>query len=68
MNRELGYYSCNGIVFETKLQAMLYANPKNLTIQWHFNDEKFNSYDWSIEPQLNLDYLYDLRARQIREE
>lgn len=68
MNRELGYYSCNGIVFETKLQAMLYANPKNLTIQWHFNDEKFNSYDWSIEPQINLDYLYDLRASQIREE
>lgn len=68
MNRELGYYSCNGIVFETKLQAMLYANPKNLPIQWHFNDEKFNSYNWSIEPELNLDHLYDLRAKQIREE
>ena len=68
MIKELGYYSCSGIVFETKLQAMLYANRKTLPIQWHFNDEKFNSYDWSIEPELTLDQLYDLRARQIREE
>jgi hypothetical protein len=68
MIKELGYYSCSGIVFETKLQAMLYANRKTLPIQWHFNDEKFNSYNWSIEPELTLDQLYDLRARQIREE
>jgi hypothetical protein len=47
---------------------MLYANPKNLPIKWHFNDEKFDSYNWSVEPELNLDQLYDLRARQIREE
>jgi hypothetical protein len=68
MFKELGYYTCNGIVFETKLQAMLYANPKNLPIHWHFNTQKFDSYDWSIEPTLSLDALYDQRARQIREQ
>ena len=68
MHPKLGYYTCNGILFQTKLKAMLYANPRNLPIQWHFNNEKFDSYDWSIEPELSLDQLYDLRARQIREE
>jgi hypothetical protein len=68
MDKKLGYYTCNKIVFGSKLQAMLYANPKNLPIEWYFNDEKFNSYDWSIEPELTLDQLYDLRSRQIREE
>jgi hypothetical protein len=38
MDKKLGYYTCNEIVFGSKLQAMLYANPKNLTIEWHFND------------------------------
>lgn len=68
MFKELGYYTCDGKVFETKLQAMLYANPKNLSITWHFNDEYYNAYDWSIEPEQSLDDLYDLRARQIREQ
>jgi hypothetical protein len=68
MFKELGYYTCEGIIFETKLQAMLYANPKKLPIQWHFNDEKFNSYDWSIEPAQSLDALYNQRSRQIREQ
>lgn len=68
MFAELGYYTCDGKAFETKLQAMLYANPKNLPIEWNFNNSTFDSYNWSKEPELSLDTLYDLRARQIREE
>jgi hypothetical protein len=68
MYPKLGYYTCNGILFQTKLKAMLYANPQNLPIQWHFNNEIFDYYDWSTEPELSLDQLYDIRARQIREE
>jgi hypothetical protein len=67
MDKKLGYYSCNGIEFATKLDALLYAQKKNLPIQWHFNDETFNSYDWSVEPELSLDTLYDMRAKQLRE-
>lgn len=67
MNKHLGYYTCNRIEFDTKLKAMMYAHSNNLPIKWHFNDDIFNSYDWSVEPKLDLDSLYDLRARQIRE-
>jgi hypothetical protein len=68
MFKELGYYSCDGKIFETKLEAMLYADPKNLSIDWHFNNEIFDNYNWTIEPELSLDELYDRRARQIREQ
>lgn len=68
MFKELGYYTCDGKIFETKLQAMLYANPKNLSITWHFNDHIYNSYNWQIEPIESLDVLYDRRAKQIREQ
>ena len=52
MFSELGYYTCDRKIFETKLQAMLYANPKNLSITWHFNDKQFDSYNWSVEPKI----------------
>ena len=68
MHDKLGYYTCQGIRFESKMQAMLYANPRNVDIQWHFNDSAYNSYTWDQEPQLSLDALYDARARQIREQ
>lgn len=68
MFKELGYYTCEGIEFETKLKAMIHANPRKLPIQWHFNDSAFGSYDWSVEPSLSLDSLYDSRAKQIREQ
>jgi hypothetical protein len=67
MQKDLGYYSCNGIDFDTKLKAMMYANETNLPIGWHFNDEVYNTYNWSVEPGASLDTLYDLRARQLRE-
>lgn len=68
MFKELGYYTCEGIEFETKLKAMIHANPRKLPIQWHFNDSAFGLYDWTVEPSLSLDSLYDLRAKQIREQ
>jgi hypothetical protein len=68
MFKELGYYSCDGKIFKTKLEAMLYAEPKKLSIDWNFNNEIFDNYNWTIEPSFSLDELYNLRARQIREQ
>lgn len=68
MFKELGYYICNGIEFESKIAAMTYAQATKLPVKWHFNDEVFNSYPWHIEPALSLDELYNKRAREIREQ
>lgn len=68
INKKLGYYTCGGMEFESKIQACLYAVTVNKDVEWHFNDEVFSKHDWSKEPELSLDALYDIRTRQIREQ
>lgn len=66
-NPELGYYSCNKQFFTSKIQACIYGTSCRMPVAWHFNDDVFDNYPWSIEPETNLDELYDKRAREIRE-
>jgi hypothetical protein len=68
MNRKLGYYTVDGIEFFSKIQSCLHASKLNQTPNWHFNNDIFNSYNWTIEPNESLDELYNARARQLREE
>lgn len=67
INKKLGYYTVNGIDFDSKIKALTYATQTNSTPEWHFNDIEYQSYDWTIEPSLTLDQLYDQRTRQLRE-
>lgn len=67
MDKRLGYYTCNGKEFESKLQALMWSNLVKQPINWHFNNEVFDKYTWSVDPELTLDQLYDRRAREIRE-
>ena len=68
MNNKLGYYKVGEHIFYNKLQAILYANPTKADVTWHFNNEIFDKYDWTIEPPVSLEMLYAERARQIREQ
>ena len=67
INKKLGYYTCAGKEFESKIQACLHAVTTGKDVQWHFNDDIFSKHNWSLEPELSLDALYDLRSKQIRE-
>ena len=67
INKKLGYYTVNGIEFDSKIQACFFAQEKNAKVNWHFNDIVFKTYNWENEPQLSLDQLYDLRAKQLRD-
>jgi hypothetical protein len=67
MNKALGYYTCNGREFESKILACLYATEVKQPIQWVFNDDIFNATNWTREPSESLDELYDRRARALRE-
>lgn len=67
INKKLGYYSVGGIEFDSKIRALTYANQVGQTPQWHFNDNEYNTYDWTVEPAMSLDELYDQRTRQLRE-
>ncbi len=68
INKNLGYYICNGQEFSSKIKALLYSNEVNEPADWVFNDKIFKSYNWKIEPEETLDELYDRRARQLRNE
>lgn len=64
---EIGYYSCDNLFFSSKIQACIYGTKTQKPVAWHFNDEVFDKYPWHIEPAIDLDKLYNRRAREIRE-
>lgn len=76
MNKKLGFYKVGNTLFDSKIQALLYAtslynklgvdfNSKKL-VHWDFNDSVFASYDWTKEPEESLTSLYRKRARELR--
>jgi hypothetical protein len=67
MDKRLGYYTCNGQEFESKIQALALSNQTGKPVDWQFNNEVFDNYTWTQEPELSLDQLYDRRSREIRE-
>lgn len=66
IDKKLGYYVCDNVEFDSKIQAAIYANKVKKPITWQFNNNVFDRYDWTKEPQETLDQLYDRRSRQIR--
>ena len=67
IDKKLGYYLCDGLEFESKIQACLHSVKYNKPLDWIFNDLEFSSYDWTQEPIESLDEFYDKRARDLRE-
>lgn len=67
MNKKLGYYLCDGQEFESKIQCYLHASKNNSDVKWMFNNAVFDRYNFSNEPELSLDALYDRRSRELRE-
>jgi hypothetical protein len=66
-NPHLGFYTVNGIPFYSKNEAAVFAQKVNCDFKWHFNDEIFRLYDWTVEPDESLDELYNQRARELRQ-
>lgn len=62
-----GYWEVCGKKYTNKLQAVMAAVPQGHWIHWNFNDDTFGKHNWTQEPTLSLQQLYDARARSIRE-
>ena len=67
INKKLGYYMCDNLEFTSKIAACLHGAKNSKPVKWIFNNDVFERYDWTIEPQESLDELYDQRSRQLRE-
>ena len=67
MIKNTGHYMVDNIPFESKIQACIFASKHNKEVIWDFNNNAFNAYNWTIEPDMSLDALYDKRSRELRE-
>jgi hypothetical protein len=67
MIKNTGHYMVDNIPFESKIQACIFASRHNKEVIWDFNNNAFNAYNWTIEPDMSLDALYDKRSRELRE-
>lgn len=63
-----GYYIVNSKNFLYKYNAFLEAKKTNSEITWKFNDEVYNSVDWTKSSGRPLLETYKLRAQQIRDQ
>ena len=61
------YYSVGNQIFNHKIEAVMASIKMNEPVVWNFHKEKLKSYDWTIEPELSLDKLYEMRAQQIND-
>lgn len=64
---KLGYYLVGDLKFYSKLDAAHVSVKTNQPLTWHFNDEIFSSYDWTVNPNESLPELYRQRAQQLRD-
>lgn len=64
---KFGYYKVGDLKFYSKFDAALMADKTNQPLRWIFNDEIFQRYDWTKEPQESLSELYRKRAQQLRD-
>jgi hypothetical protein len=66
MKIETGHYTVNGTIFNSKILAILEAQKTQSNIQWHYFDKELKSVNWLVEPEIQLDTFYRMRAMQIR--
>jgi hypothetical protein len=68
--KNLGYWIVQGKEYNNKVLAVLAAQEAGLElsdITFHYNDQWWDTVDWTVEPKESLDDLYLRRARQLRE-
>lgn len=66
-NDRLGYYTVGDQRFDSKIDACLQATKSGQHPRWVFNDNTWQTQDWTQEPEQDILELYRQRARQIRE-
>lgn len=66
-NLQLGYYMVGNTIHHSKTTALIDGTAKNIHPEWRFNNEIFDGFDWSIDPQESLSELYLQRCQQLRE-
>ena len=62
------YYYCeDGNIFASKIEALAYSKQNNKKLFYHYYDNIWSKYDWTIEPSKSLEYYYKEQAQIIRD-
>lgn len=64
---QFGFYLVDGRKTYSKFEALEWAKFDFEKIDWNFNRKIFSYYDWKNEPAQDINYFYDIRARQLRD-
>jgi hypothetical protein len=65
---KFGFYTVGNYKTYSKLEAIEYSAKIATPVEWNFNREYFSQFDWTQEPPGSLEFWYEQRARQIREQ
>ena len=63
-----GFYQVGEIKTYSKIEAIEISGKVKKPIKFNFNNEIFDSFDWTKEPEGDLKFWYRARAEQIRNE
>ena len=63
-----GFFEVGGSKFYSKLDAIQHSVQTGTTVEWNFNNEVYQSLDWTVEPAESIRELYAQRARALREQ
>jgi hypothetical protein len=68
-NSKLGTYYVAALPrpMHNKLQALELACKLGGNVRWDFNDSAYSKINWQHEPEVGIDTLYLMRARQLRD-
>lgn len=64
---KLGFYLVNKKKFHNKTLALIESKQQQQPIKWFFNEQVYNSFDWTVPIEMPLFEIYKQRARQLRE-
>lgn len=62
-----GFYKIGNHKTYSKLDAIEISAKTGIELEWVFNKDVFDTFNWKVEPPESLDFWYAERARQIRE-
>lgn len=63
-----GFYTVGPRKTYSKLEAIEYSAESKLPVEWHYNQDAYQAINWTQEPPGSLDFWYEQRARQIRDQ
>lgn len=62
-----GYYRVGTEIHENKISALISATRQKVVPTWHFHTDVYESLDWQKDLPVDLNTVYQMRAKQLRE-